>query len=102
MYLLLEEKFSSTGLSLLTGKLLGDGNFFQSPGRQARFPFSHIIDDIEWTYYCYDKLSEYFSLAPPKYRKLTDPRISCGFSEQYYVQSKSNELLTQLKNIWYP
>lgn len=45
MYLLLEEKFSSTGLSLLTGKLLGDGNFFQSPGRQARFRFSHRIDD---------------------------------------------------------
>lgn len=89
-------------LSMITGKLLGDGNLFQQDGRQARFRFSHCKADKEWTYHCFERMSPFFLLSPPAYRKILDKRIIKGCSENYYVQSKSHVYFTTLRKIWYP
>lgn len=98
----LEKGLSYEGLCMLTGKLLGDGNLFQSPGRQARFRFSHRIEDKEWTYHCYHELKHYIPLVTPKYRKIDDSRISAGYTEHYYSQSRNSKYFSDLMKVWYP
>lgn len=98
----LEKGFSYEGLCMLTGKLLGDGNLFQSPGRQARFRFSHRIEDKEWTFHCYHDLKQYIPLVTPKYRKIIDPRILAGYTEHYYSQSRNSIYFSELMKVWYP
>ena len=96
----LENEFFYEGLCMLTGKLLGDGNLFKTPGRQARFRFSHRTEDKEWTFYCYYELMKYIPLVTPKYRKVKDPRILTGYTEHYYSQSRSSKYfcIWQAKN----
>jgi hypothetical protein len=40
-------------------------------------------------------------LNSPKYIKNYDPRIKSGFSENFYVQSKTSTVFTLLKTLWY-
>lgn len=40
-------------LSMVCGKLLGDGCIVKQEGRKPRFQFIHSIKDKEWCYYCY-------------------------------------------------
>ncbi|MDU1844850.1 MAG: endonuclease [Niallia nealsonii] len=101
-YASIENEFSYEGLCMITGKLLGDGNLFQSPGRQARLRFSHRMEDKEWTYHCYHELKQCIPLVMPKYRKIADPRISAGYTEHYYSQSRNSKYFSELMNIWYP
>jgi LAGLIDADG DNA endonuclease family len=89
-------------LSMLTGKLLGDADLAIQEKRRPRFRFSHTIYDKEWCFYCYEKLSRHIKLSPPKYRKVIDSRTRKGFTEQYYVQSATSEVIDLLKDIWYP
>lgn len=88
--------------SMLCGKLLGDGSITQQAGRKPRFAFNHAAKDKEWCFYCYHSLNPYIPLSPPAYKRSMDSRIKKGFSESYYVQSKSNPLITTLRSIWYP
>jgi len=94
--------FAYEAMSMITGKLLGDGNLIQEHGRQARFRFSHCIKDKEWTYFCFEQLNKYIPLSAPKHRKIVDPRIKKGYTENYYVQSKNHKKFSILKDIWYP
>jgi hypothetical protein len=89
-------------LSMLTGKLLGDANLTIEKTRRPRLRFSHAIHDKTWCFYCYQELSKYIKLARPKYRKIIDPRTKMGFTEHYYVQSFTSEVIDLLKDIWYP
>lgn len=41
-------------------------------------------------------------LNPPVYKKSIDLRLKKGYSESYYVQSKTDETITELYNTWYP
>jgi hypothetical protein len=84
-------------LSLLCGKLLGDGSLTIEEKRKPRFRFQHCIEDKEWCEYCYFCLKEYIPLVPPKYKLAVDPRLKNGYSESFYVQSRTTEIITILK-----
>lgn len=85
----------------VTGKLLGDGNITIQEKRKSRLRFSHSRSDREWCLHCYQQLAPILPLNPPKYRRITDERIKAGYTESYYVQSKTNPLFENLKKIWY-
>ncbi|NNU84987.1 endonuclease [Geobacillus sp. BMUD] len=89
-------------LSMINGKLLGDGNISIEKTRSPRFRFSHSIHDQSWFFHCYKQLSNYLPLSKPKYRKVLDPRTKNGFTEHYYTQSRKCEIVQQLKTLWYP
>lgn len=86
---------------MITGKLLGDANLTIQNGRKSRLRFSHKIEDFSWCDYCYRSLCSYLPLNPPIYRKVKDPRIKAGFTEHFYVQSKTSPLIELLKPYWY-
>lgn len=89
-------------ISMLYGKLLGDGNISIQKGKKPRFRFSHCTADKEWCFFCYEVLKEQLPLSQPVYRKITDPRILKGYTEQYYVQSKTHPSISILQELWYP
>jgi hypothetical protein len=93
---------SISALSILTGKLLGDANIAIEKTRKPRLRFSHSVHDKEWFFYCYQELSKHIKLSNPRYRKIIDPRTKMGFTEHYYVQSFTSEVIDLLKEIWYP
>jgi hypothetical protein len=88
-------------LSLIFGKLLGDGNLTIEKHRQPRFRFQHCYLVREWGIYCYDSLKSFIPLAPPKKRITSDPRLTKGYSESIYVQSRTSPLFVLLKELWY-
>jgi hypothetical protein len=88
-------------LSLIFGKLLGDGNLTIEKHRQPRLRFQHCYLDHEWCSYCYDSLRSFIPLAPPKKRITSDPRLIKGYSESIYVQSRTYPLFVILKELWY-
>ena len=88
-------------LSMITGKLLGDGCITKQKGRNPRFQFIHSATDKEWCFFCYKKLMNDLPLAPPHYKKVIDKRISKGFTECYQVQSRTAPLITWLESLWY-
>lgn len=88
--------------SRILGKLLGDGSIVKQEGRKPRFKFQHRIEDVGWTSYCYEQLKDDIPLNKPAYRKNTDSRLKKGYSELYYVQSKTAPLITGLYELWYP
>ncbi|WP_404459595.1 endonuclease [Sutcliffiella horikoshii] len=88
--------------SLLTGKLLGDANLNLQKGKRPRFYFSHSINDKQWAFYCYEMLRTFLPLPPPKYSKIIDNRVEQGYTEKYYVQSKTCPANDLLREIWYP
>lgn len=88
--------------SMMIGKLLGDGCITQQKGRKPRFQFIHMDTDYEWSKYCYDHLCTFIPLNPPKYKCVTDPRLTKGYSLSYYVQSRTSNIITYLRTEWYP
>ncbi|MCQ6264397.1 endonuclease [Fictibacillus sp. WQ 8-8] len=88
-------------LEMITGKLLGDGNLTIQPGRKTRLRFSHKVVDQNWCEHCYKELLTYLPVNPPVYRKVMDTRIKAGFTEHFYVQSKTSQMLEVLKDCWY-
>lgn len=83
-------------------KLLGDGCITKQEGRKPRFQFMHRTEDAGWTEHCYDQLKNFIPLTPPTYRKVIDARIKKGYSESYIVQSRTDEVITNLYEQWYP
>ncbi|MBT2693677.1 endonuclease [Bacillus sp. ISL-55] len=88
-------------LSLINAKLLGDGNLTIEGTKQPRFRFQHSYADRGWCHFCYARLSNCIPINSPKYKKNIDLRINAGFSETFYVQSKTAPVFTLLKNSWY-
>jgi LAGLIDADG DNA endonuclease family len=88
-------------LDIINGKLLGDGCITKQEGRKPRFQFTHSKKDKEWCQNCYSVLKDYLPLNAPRYKKVKDKRIQSGFTEGYYVQSKTHEDITMLRNLWY-
>jgi len=88
-------------LSQLTGKLLGDGCITKQIDRKPRFQFMHRSEDLAWSQHCYEELKNFLPLNPPRYQKVLDPRMRADFSERYVVQSKTNEVITELERVWY-
>ncbi|WP_282138608.1 endonuclease [Rossellomorea aquimaris] len=88
-------------LSMFCGKLLGDGCIVKQEGRKPRFQFIHSIKDKEWCYYCYSRLKDYLPLTGPHYKKIEDNRVKAGYTESYYVQSRTHDHITTLRSIWY-
>lgn len=86
----------------ICGKLLGDGSIVKQKGRKPRFKFQHRTEDYEWTNYCYEQLRHDIPLAKPTYKKSSDTRLISGFSESFYVQSKTSPVITKLYEQWYP
>jgi len=90
-------------LSLLAGKLLGDANLKAPQGRKSsRLYFSHSYSDKEWCQYCYDRINPFLPLPSPKYSRITDPRLTRGYFEKYYVQSRTHRAFYLLRILWYP
>lgn len=87
---------------MLCGKLLGDGCLIKQLNRKPRFQFTHCSKDVDWSFYCFEQLSPFIPLNPPKYRKIIDSRIVSGFTESYIVQSRTSEELCRLYELWYP
>lgn len=85
----------------MVGKLLGDGSITKQAGRKSRFQFMHRVADFEWTQYCYEQLQDYIPLNPPMYKRIVDSRLKAGFSESYFVQSRTHNLITELEALWY-
>lgn len=85
----------------MAGKLLGDGCITKQQGRKPRFQFIHRKEDLEWTQYCYERLRPFIPINPPSYKKVVDKRLVVGFSESFFVQSKTNDSITYLESIWY-
>jgi LAGLIDADG DNA endonuclease family len=88
-------------LSIICGKLLGDGCIVKQEGRKPRFQFIHSIKDKGWCYYCYSRLKDYLPLTGPHYKRIVDDRIIAGYTETYYVQSRTHDHITNLRSIWY-
>jgi hypothetical protein len=88
-------------LEAITGKLLGDGSISIQHNRKGRIRFQHNTVDKDWCFYCYSFLDEYFPLNLPKYKKSLDIRLKRGYSESYYVQSKTSHSIELLKECWY-
>lgn len=88
-------------LSLINGKLLGDGSLTIEKSRKPRFRFQHCQKDKDWCQHCYDLLKGYLPLNAPKYKKITDTRLIQGYSESFYVQSRTSDVFTLLKEVWY-
>jgi LAGLIDADG DNA endonuclease family len=88
-------------LSMVCGKLLGDGCIVKQEGRKPRFQFIHSIKDKEWCYYCYSRLKDYLPLTGPHYKRIEDDRVQAGYTESYYVQSRTHDHITSLRSIWY-
>ncbi len=86
----------------ICGKLLGDGSIVKEKDRKPRFKFQHRTEDYEWTNYCFKQLKDSIPLNQPTYRKNSDPRLKKGYSELYYVQSKTAPIVTELYELWYP
>jgi LAGLIDADG DNA endonuclease family len=95
------ENTSASFKAMMIGKLLGDGGITVQKGRKPRFNFLHTTADVEWVKYCYEQLSSDLPLASPKYKKTNDPRLIDGFSTCYYVQSRTSEIITYLREAWY-
>lgn len=87
---------------LLCGKLLGDGCLVKQSSRKPRFQFTHCKKDVEYSWHCYEHLSSFLPLNPPKYKKNIDARVKSGFTESYYVQSRTSEEICRLYELWYP
>lgn len=87
---------------MLCGKLLGDGCLTKQADRKPRFQFTHCKKDVGWSIYCFEQLSAFLPLNPPKYRKIIDVRIISGYTESYIVQSRTSEEFCRLYEIWYP
>jgi hypothetical protein len=88
-------------LSMVCGKLLGDGCIVKQEGRKPRFQFIYSIQDKEWCYYCYSRLKDYLPLTGPHYKRIEDDRVQAGYTESYYVQSRTHDHITNLRSIWY-
>lgn len=88
-------------LGLINGKLLGDGNLSIEKNKSPRLRFQHRILDQDWCFFCYKCLKDVIPLSPPKYKKDIDPRVKAGYSESFYVQSKTSPVLTCLRDQWY-
>jgi hypothetical protein len=96
-----EEVKEDRFFEMMTGKLLGDGCINKQPGRKPRFQFIHCAKDKEWCQHCFQNLAMHIPLTGPHYKKVIDDRIAAGFTESYYVQSKTNPVITSLEGIWY-
>jgi LAGLIDADG DNA endonuclease family len=88
-------------LSMICGKLLGDGCIVKQEGRKPRFQFIHSTKDKEWCYYCYSRLKDYLPLTGPHYKRIEDVRVKAGYTESFYVQSRTHDHITNLRSIWY-
>ncbi|MGD6878738.1 endonuclease [Bacillus infantis] len=84
-------RYSLRHLSLISGKLLGDGGFSIQPKRKPRFRFMHCLKDQDWCFYCYSQLKDALRLNAPVYKKVIDIRLAKGYSESVYVQSLTSE-----------
>ena len=87
---------------MLCGKLLGDGCLTKQTDRKPRFQFTHCKKDVGWSINCFEQLSVFLPLNPPKYRRISDVRIISGYTESYIVQSRTSEEFCQLYELWYP
>ncbi|WP_052483933.1 hypothetical protein [Bacillus sp. OxB-1] len=86
----------------ICGKLLGDGCITKQAGRKPRFQFMHRIEDAAWVQNGYEQLKSNIPLNPPTYRKVADARLKKGYSESYIVQSRTDDAITALYELWYP
>ena len=86
----------------ICGKLLGDGCITRQERRKPRFQFMHRTEDFGWANHCYEQLKNHIPLNPPTYRKVIDVRLRKGYSESFIVQSRTDEVITQLYRQWYP
>jgi len=87
--------------AIIIGKLLGDGSITKQNRRKPRFQFTHVFPDYAWSQYCYENLVEFIPVNPPKYKKTIDRRLKRGYSESFYVQSKTDSIITFLRSVWY-
>lgn len=87
---------------MLCGKLLGDGCLTKQGDRKTRFQFTHCKKDSGWSDYCFQQLSPFLPLNPPKYRKIVDFRMISGYTESYIVQSRTSMEFCRLYELWYP
>lgn len=87
---------------VLCGKLLGDGSIVKAANRKPRFQFTHRKQDFAYCQHCFELLSHILPLSSPAYKKNIDPRLIAGFSESFYVQSRTSEIFTYLYELWYP
>lgn len=94
-------KTSPSFKATVIGKLLGDGSITIQEGRKPRFQFTHTFTDYNWSNYCYEHLVKYLPLNCPKYKKTMDTRRKQGYSEAFYVQSKTSDIITYLRDQWY-
>lgn len=86
----------------ICGKLLGDGTITKQDGRKPRFQFMHRSEDLGWVKHCYIHLKDYIPLNPPAYKRVVDTRLRKGYSESFFVQSKTAPIITDLYELWYP
>jgi hypothetical protein len=85
-------------LSLIFGKLLGDGNLTIEKHRQPRLRFQHCYLDREWCSYCYNSLKTFIPLAPPKKRVTSDLRLIKGYSESVLSDQEHPHYLYHLNS----
>lgn len=86
----------------IIGKLLGDGSITKQEGRKPRFKFNHSANDYGWCAHCYERLNPEMVLSIPKYKKSIDSRLKRGYSETFYVQSRTSNVVSYLREKWYP
>jgi LAGLIDADG DNA endonuclease family len=98
----LSDLLPSEIISMIIGKLLGDGNLTIEKYKRPRLRFSHKIQDRAWCQHSRDMLASSISFPPMKYRKIYDTRMAKGFTESYYAQSHTHLALDLLKQLWYP
>lgn len=86
----------------IIGKLLGDAGIKRQERRKPRLQFNHVASDYAWSLYCYEQLCHDIPLNEPIYHRYEDARLKQGYSEIYYVQSRTDEIICYLNQTWYP
>jgi len=86
----------------IIGKLLGDAGIKRQERRKPRLQFNHVASDYAWSLYCYEQLRHDLPLNKPIYHRFEDARLKKGYSETYYVQSRTSDIICYLNQTWYP
>lgn len=85
----------------IIGKLLGDAGIKKQKNRKPRLQINHAAFDYNWISYCYKHLKRELPINPPCFYKQKDLRLKKGFSNIYYIQSRTSDIICYLERAWY-
>lgn len=89
---------------LIIGSMLGDGYLMKITGaaKNSRLSIAHSAKQKEYCKWKHSILEEFNLANKFCYNKIINSRYKKGFVEEYRFRSKSNEIFTKYRNLFYP